>query len=818
MYKYFFACLILFVLTEVYSQSSQGRGSGQLASLIKGNVSGTVIDSVDNSAVGYAVVELLSSNDQRLVNGTITDGRGEFSIRDVENGNYKLRISFLGYENRVLQDVELTPQRPDVNLGMILLRPSDFMLNEVQIIDQRSAIESRVDRIVFNASADPTLVGGDATDVLSKVPMLSVDMDGNVSLRGSSSVRILLNGKPSSLFSEDVGDALQMFPADEIDKVEVITSPGARYDAEGSAGIINIITKKSIMTGISGSFRSFISNRMQNGSGSIAVGRGRFGMNANLGFRYRNPSQSSVEFYRETYSGQQTNTLTQLGESRTSRGGFRGVIGAFYDYNSYNSFNTNLSLRGWGMFNEGDQNTLFSDPSNNYIRSSTGDRTNVSYSWTTDYTRRFAGNEDRRFILAFQAEGQQTNNDNTKSISTLPFTETNINEGINTELTLQADYIHPFSKDIKIETGAKTILRELDSDFARHYFTGEGNDSLDLNNSDVFSYNQNVFAAYLSGTFQLPGQITIMPGLRYENTFLKGSFERFESPFQNSYDNWFPSISVSKRFKDFSSLRVSFDRRLSRPSINYINPFIDNEDPLNISFGNPGLAPEISSNHEISYSKFMKGATVNLSLFYRNTRDIIESFLFIDDNNISNTTFYNIGNTKALGFNIFSNVTLFKIWQVRGNFTLNKFFINASNLDEGLNNEGFRYNAFVSSNVRLKNGWHLELWGFFNSPRIAVQGKTPAFYMYRFGIQKDIFNKRAQIGLRIAHPFSETRDFVTELSGPTFIQTNKVSVPFRSYGLYFSYNFGSLEFKERKSIIDNQDQKLNGSGDDMDSQ
>lgn len=814
MNKNILSTLLILLSLNIFAQRPNQRGKIEDPSIL-GQISGNIIDSVSHNPVEFAIVELLSFVGDKQINGVISDEKGHFVLSDIKTGKYKLKVSFLGYNPKILNSIELTLKKPDLNIGKISLKPSDFVLNEVQIVDQRSVIESKVDRIVFNAANDPTLVGGDATDVLRKVPMLSVDIDGNVSLRGSQKVIILLNGKPSSLFSDDVGEALQMFPADEIQKVEVLTSPGARYDAEGSAGIVNIVTKKSILQGMNGSVRSFISNRMEHGNASIAVGKGRYGFNGRLGLRYKLPAESEVVFHRETTNESVTSTLDQLGTSDLSRLGINGNIGAFYDLNAFNSFNTSLRLNNSAYKNDGTQESVFSNPLMNYTRISSGNQTKNSLDWTTDYTKKFQGNDERKLIVAFQFEGDLNENKNDKNLSIYNFTENNQNDITNTEITGQIDYIHPFNKSFKLEMGIKSIFRDMNSDFSRNYIYPSNIDSLDNKNSDIFNYKQNVYSAYLTGTWQLPYGFSVMPGLRFEETFIKGSFEKFNNPFENYYNNWFPSIALNKKFKDFSNIKLSFDKRLSRPSIDNIDPFVDSQDPQSIKYGNPYLFPEVTSNYEILYSKFLKGATINLSVFYKNTQDIIESYLFIDTNNISNTTYYNIGTSNSYGFNIFGSITLFKIWQTRGNFNLNKYFINAVNLSENTENEAIRYNASLSSSLNLKSGWQMEISGHFNSPNYTLQGKNTAFSMYMIGIQKEIWNKRAKIGLRVAHPFAENKIMLTELSGDGFYQSNQLTIPFRSYGVSFSYNFGKLDMKSRKEVIKNDDQKRENGNDEM---
>ncbi len=812
----YIAFFVLFILANGFSQH-RGRRGGKTASL-KGHISGIVIDSVTREPIEYAIVELLNKSNDKQVNGIITDENGRFKLVDIKTGKYKLKVSFIGYTPKILTEVELTLSKPDKNLKNILLAQADHLLDEIQIVDQRSLVESKVDKLVYNVAKDPTLEGGDATDVLRKVPMLSVDMDGNVSLRGSNKVKILLNGKPSGLFSSDVGEALEMFPADEIKKVEVITSPSAKYDGEGSAGIINIITKKGIVKGMKGSIKTFLGNQMEHLRGSIAIGRGRFGMNARLGFRHKLPRESIEEFYRKSTANDNILELKQDGLLDVSRSGFGGVIGAFYDFNAYNSINTSVRLRGYNYNSEGKYltKTLLNDlEQDNYSREEKWEKLRSAYSWNADYTRKFSSSKDKKLVLAFQLEGNLNKNNNEKSLSNLEIIENNDNQGTNKELTSQLDFVQPLGEAVKFETGAKSILRKLSSDFRRKlYLLDAEKDSIDLANSDIFNYNQNVYAGYISGVFKLPHSFGLIAGLRYELTAISGLFDEAGLNFNHDYDNWLPSMTISKRFKDFSTIKLSYNERIHRPSLRHINPFIDNRDPLNISYGNPKLSPELTRQIEMSYSKFLKGSMVNVSLFYKRTKDVINTFLRVDSNAVSRTSYYNIGRAKSYGINIFTSLKLFKIWELRGNFNVNRYIIQGSRVRKGLKNRSIKYNAFLSSTLSFAKTWKAEIWGFFNSPNYTLQGKNPSFSMYSFGIQKELLNKKGKIGLRLVDPFNADKIFLTELKGKTFYQKRQLSVPFRSIGLTFSYSFGKLNFKSRKSAIRNDDLKSGGGGEE----
>jgi len=278
MKKLFTTLILLFGIFQLSYAQWPGMGGGKSKS-IKGKISGTLVDSITGQAVPYATLVLKTANKTRERDGVLSDDDGNFKF-DSKTGAYDIYISFLGYEDKKLDSVQLTLKNPDKDLGKILMVPSDFVLDEVEITGERSLIENKPDKLVYNVEQDATVAGGDATDVLRKVPLLTVDLEGNVSLRGSNNVRILVNGKPSGMFANNVADALKMFPADQIKKVEVITSPSAKYDGEGSAGIINIITKKENIEGISGSINASIGNRQNSLTGSLNAGKGRFGLSS----------------------------------------------------------------------------------------------------------------------------------------------------------------------------------------------------------------------------------------------------------------------------------------------------------------------------------------------------------------------------------------------------------------------------------------------------------------------------------------------------------------------------------------------------------
>jgi len=402
----FYTLLVLIIFS--FQVNAQFGGFGGGGPKIKGKIQGTLIDSLTNDPVSFASISIKRVGSKKILNGALSEDDGRFILENLAPGKYELEVSFLGYANKVLTNIETTKKSPDNNVGVILLAADNIVLDAIEITEKRALIENKVDRIVFNAEDDASISGGDATDVLRKVPNLSVDLDGNVSIRGSQNIRILINGKPSGMFSNNVADALKMFPADQIKKVEVITSPGAKYDAEGSGGIINIVTKKSEINGVAGSVNASLGNRQNNTFVNLNAGKGRFGSSVNGAVFYSIPQEGAFEFERtDNLLGGGTRTVTQQGSRETERLGFNGSASAFYDFNAFNAINTSFNTRGFGFDVIGPVSGSIANPASpeqsfSFDRQQIDDNITSGYDWNIDYTKKFESNETQEFVIAYQ--------------------------------------------------------------------------------------------------------------------------------------------------------------------------------------------------------------------------------------------------------------------------------------------------------------------------------------------------------------------------------------------------------------------------------
>ncbi|MEZ5042002.1 MAG: TonB-dependent receptor [Saprospiraceae bacterium] len=790
---------------------------------ITGKISGTLIDSITSNAVEFATIVLVNAKMGKEIDGTLTDEKGEFKLTEVKLGTYELRFSFLGYQTKTIKDITLTPEKPDVNLGDIFMLGEGVNLETVEVVGEAAVIENRIDKMVYNAEKDITNIGGDASDVLARVPMLAVDMDGKVSLRGSSNIQILINGKPSTMFSSDPGEALKSIPADQIKTVEVITVPTARYDGEGTGGIVNIITKKSNIQGFTGSVNTSVGTRSNRSGLNVNLVKGRFGLNGggNVSYSWPNPSYNS--FFREDYIGQQVRTLTQNGSGKSNYlgGGFN--FGSFYDINAYNSINSSLNFRGRGGGNDGTTIANFDDPINNiyqdYTRTNDVSSLNGSFDWTSDYRKTYKGSE-KEFSIAFQLSGNVSTSDNTllqESPNTpeLFLEEVNTNDGLNLEYTFQTDYIHPFGGKIKLETGAKAVIRRIDSDFQLEYFDqDQGLYLINGGRTDVFNYFQDVWAGYASFNFTLSEKYGLITGLRYEHTTISGEFDKFDAPFENQYDNFLPSFILNRKLGKFSNLRLSYTKRIQRPSLYYINPFVNRSDPRDISFGNPELLPENTDAYELGYNTFIKGVVFNASVYYRLTNDVIESLLDVDANGVSFTAYQNIGKRESIGINGFASATIKKIWTLRGGFDLLSYEGQGIVDGQRISRQAWQWKVNLSSTFKFNKGYTVQLFGFYNSPQQSLQGTRGTFSMFSMGFQKE-FTKRTSLGLNIFQPFNRTLKFPSALEGANFYQKSEREIVLRSIGVNFRHSFGKLDFKQprqRRSRINNDDLKQGSDG------
>jgi outer membrane receptor protein involved in Fe transport len=778
-------------------------------SAITGKISGTIIDSVTNKPMDYATVSIFHSGGKAPITGVVTDEKGNFKLNDLPPGKYKLTFSFIGYPTKTIDPVITTLSKPDKNIGAVKLAPDTKILNQVEVTGQRAVIENKIDKIVYNAEKDLTSVGGNASDILRKVPLVSVDINGNVALRGDQNVKVLINGKPSGAMANNLADVLRSFPADQIKNIEVITSPSAKYDAEGSAGIINIITKSKNISGVSGSVSGGLGTRQNNGNANLSIKQNRLAINGNFGGNFTWPQETPTTLHSVVSD---TSITDQHSMSRIKRYAYTGSGSLSYDFNNYNSITSNISFNQGGFKVDGNSSTHTRTPSHeNFYNYNTDNNTKTvfgGFDWDAGYTHKFK-KEGHELSIDGQWSHSKTTVDYTTEYSadssyTLPpQNQTANNGGINNEYTAQIDYSLPVSDKVKFEAGGKSIFRIItsNSDFVN-----------DPALSNKYDYNQDVYAGYSLFTFTLPKGIALQTGARVENTQINGKSANVNlglEPFSNSYTTFVPSLSVAKTV-GAQTFKLSYTKRIQRPSLQFLNPFLNQSNFQNQSQGNPNLSPEVSQSVEFNYNTYIKSSVINASVYYKRTTDVIESLVNPISGGGNLTTYANVGTNNSIGASFFGSITPIQPLTIRGNINAFTYKPNASAAfaaQQSSNGTYIQYNAFMSGSLTLKGGFTAETYAILNSPRRTIQGKNPSFGFIGFGMKKDILNKKATIGFNTLSPFQNAINFDQQIASKNLTQTTHTAFPFRSFGLTFSYNFGKISVKPENPL--NQKKGLN---------
>ena len=821
-----------------------------------GKISGVLMDSTTNKPVEFATVALLNPKTGKPIDGTTSDDKGRYTITKIAPGEYRLQFGFVGYKNKESAPVKIE-KGSEILMGLTKLSADVRTLGEVQVVGQAALIEEKVDRLVYNADKDITAKGGDATDIMRKVPMLSVDLDGNVTLRGSSNVRVLINNKPSTIVASSVADALKQIPADMIKTVEVITSPSAKYDAEGSAGIINIVTKK---------------NTLQGFTLNTDVGQGNRGTSLNLNGSYRQGKMGFTlgGFGRAEYnvhgrfSNVQTTqnalgTTTQYQTADTRRSGVFGNYQLGWDYDISKNSSITASLRYGARNGNNYQDRLLTQtytplgPNLSLSEAARNVKT-IDNSGTVDanitYTHTYKPQQELS-VLALYSRNNRTNNFVADLLGGTDFQtrtggQSNINPSTNQESTLQVDYQTPIKQNQLLEIGGKGIFRQVDSQYQylRQLSPESPNQPDPTRPNNGLNYNQNIAASYVAYTYTTKSKYTLKAGLRYEYTFINANFTNEGTAASTTttgptsasavgaipnYGLLVPSVNLSKSLKGGRTIKVGYNRRIQRPGIQFLNPNLNASNPTNVSVGNPTLSPEKTDNVELGLSGQLKAFYLNATLFGRRTTGEITSVRTVDStatgditnpvyNRVIKTSYANIGREDAIGLNLFTNVTLFSKLQLGGGVDV--FHVNLTNnvADPTLraSNSGWVVSGRLFSTLTLKSGWAVQAFGGMRGKQVQLQGYQGTFAFYNLGVRKEFNEKRGTIGLAAENFLNFPFRVNSQFQSPVLTQVSQTSFYNAGFRVNFSYRIGKLSFDQpqrRKKSINNDDEKSEGGGD-----
>ena len=787
-----------------------------------GSLTGTVLDSASRQPVAYATVVLLpAAPADKPITGVAADDQGRFALGRLAAGAFRLQVSFVGYATRT-RPVTVTGGATAV--GPVRLPAAAQRLGEAVVIGSKPVVDVRPDRLVYNADQDVSNAGGTAADVLRKAPLLAVDGDGNVKMRGSGNFKVLVNGKPSPTLAQNLAEALKSIPADQIQSVEIITTPPAKYDGEGTAGIINIVMKKGVDQGLNGRVGASSGNRNTNFSSALNFKKGKVGFTSSASAgRWYNYNES--DRYRLGFSGAGTDTLRQSTQGHSNGGWYYGTLGLDYDPAEHHSFSLAGSVNGYGGNTRQDllnryaapdaaQNQLFTRATNNLF-------TGLNAEATGTYTRTFA--QARR---EWSALGQYARNTGTFGYDfdqfnglgqSLEQAQANYRERSRGrtpghEFTAQTDFTQPFGDKKTLEVGLKAIFRRTGSvadvdtltpgrspDFVRA--PGRGTD---------FSYAQNVQAAYATYSFGLGKKLSASLGGRVERTALVADFRANNTGFDRSYVSPLPNGNARYAFSDATSLRLAYSRRITRPFIDYLNPFVDRTDPTNISYGNPSLSPELTDSYELSYNTTVKTASFNLSGSVRHTGNAIEQVrLPTDDPRVTAQTFANVAANTFYQLNLYGSLKPTPQWDLSGGPDV-QYIVRRS---PALNAERAGFTAGLNLNTSYKFPKKLTGQAFFygSLPTPEIQGRGAANLYYSLGAKKTVLQDRADLTLNITSPFNASFPYRSTTTTTFFDERNEFRGYQRAFRLGFTYRFGQQQQGRQRKQVNNDDQKSGAS-------
>ncbi|PWK75847.1 outer membrane receptor for ferrienterochelin and colicin [Mucilaginibacter oryzae] len=767
------------------------------------SIKGTVADSVSKATLPLITVRL-KGPDNETIKVAVTKDDGSFIFTLVPVSKYTLYINAIGYQTKTVT-IDLTQQKI-LDLKPIYLNNATTALKEVSITAERPIIRQKADRIIYDLKADPESKGNNVLTIMRKVPYLSLDGNDNLLLRGSSGFRVFINGKPSGSLENNLKAVLKSMPASTIERIEVITNPPSKYDAEGLAGIINIITGKKINDGINGTVN--INESLPTGGpgvgASFTAKKGRFGISALGGGSINNAPETYNNNNRVDTSG---NILTQQGYQRSnSKTAYFGTEMSL-QIDTLHLLTAQFNYNGSQANDHNGQASVLNSPAGfqQYNFANNGKATGYGIDAGINYEMGFKAVKNRLLTLSYLYSTNLNNrNGNVEFLNQLHINHTNFIQTDRQnfkEHTVQLDFVTPVNK-VNIEAGLKGIFRNNSSDFSyRDLDSTTGlyrrNDGL----SNAFTNTQNVFSAYNSYQVNL-NSWNINAGLRMEETVIRANFMSTASAADQNYFNVIPNLSVSKHFKDESSINFGFSQRIRRPGVNRLNPYTDRSNPNFEVTGNPDLKPVLLNDIQFNYSSNKK-LSVNIGADYSFMNNLdVQVVNFNKATQTNQVTYANTGKASSVGINFYLAYPATKIYNVSLNGSSMYLWLQGQSAGQTVYNNTMMYNATLSNVVRLNHGWALNAdLGINSRTPTGLQGYTNAFFYSALNFNKDIVKNKFSISGGIKNPFTKYRNSVSKTFGPEFRQTYQSINYYRSFSVSLNYNFGGLKDRINKNRV-----------------
>ncbi len=778
----FTIALLLLAVFSYAQQRPMGGGGMQRNNLFsqldpdKGLIVGRVVDA-DGQGMEYTTITIYSAKDSSIVDGTFTDSTGKFAIINVPYGTYFLEAKFIGFKKKILTNIKVSPKNRMVRIGQIMLEEQAQEIDEVVVTAQTRDVEYRVDKKVINVSQNIATTNGTAVDVLQNVPSVEVDIEGNVSLRGSSNFTVFINGKPSVL---DGSEALQQIPASEIEKIEIITNPSAKYDPDGVAGLINIITKRPREKGYNGnltvSYDTYNSLRM-NGIFNFRYKKFNFFVGINKNERVRPTDVISTRIM--TYDSLVT-SFYNTGESEFRRGGWTAQTGFNYYIDDKNTLTLTgkIGQKAFIMSSESyiDQSAAINDNllyQIYYKQTGYADAAGWMYQADIDFQHKFndKGHQIRAYAyisnwmpLRINGTLVDTTDQNWQPVSDLQYGQESRENRSGLKGRVQVDYELPLKNGRKFEAGYSGRYIEMISDYT--FFKTFGNDQW-VEIPDLANYlvlKRNIQAGYAMYTGKLKNWFDYQVGLRTEYVDRTVEQRATNETYRVERFDFFPSVHLSKRFGNNYQVQLGYSRRVNRPSGWNLNPFPMYVDQYTIMQGNPSLLPEYANAYELNLIKNFKGGYFSVESFYRQTLNKFQRIQTVGDNNTLIMTWTNAGEDRAAGVELSTNLQFARKFMVNASTSLYYYTLIGTLDDEYVNTSSFTWNSRLMLMGMFPTHTKVQATAFYRAPTVTLQGYRKGSLMSSFAVRQDFFKNKLSATFSVSDPFKLSKfSFVTDV-------------------------------------------------------
>ncbi len=793
MKKYILTVLFCFLAGFASAQSTQ--------------LSGQVLDAESNLPLEYATITLYNLGETTPAQGGITDAEGKFSL-SVKPDVYKINIEYISFQPFVIERLTINQNQ---SLGVVKLSMDVNQLNEIELVGEKTQVEFRLDKQVYNIGKDLTVRGGSVSDVLDNLPSVSVDIEGNVALRNNTNVRILINGKPSGLVGLSSNDALRQFPADSVEKVEIITSPSARYDAEGTAGIINIVLAKNKISGFNGSVSASLEKPFS------------YGLAANLNFRtekfnwFLNSGYSNNNSIGRSYNDTEyinANGYSFLTESRIFdrvRSGYNSTLGVEWSLTDKTSVTISTLIQDRDNTNLSTNDLVFENQSRNLVDKIVRLQDELEEDSGNEYNFNLTHNfDDEGHVITFDAQFEKNSEVEDAEIGEQNFgesmviNETNLTSESQTRSLFQADYVKPIGENGQFEFGYRGNFSLLDTDYIVTELDENGKFVRNTNLSNNLIYDEKVNAVYSQYGNKI-GKLSFLMGLRYEHSTIDIEQKTLGDDNHRKYANLFPTLNLSWEISEGKTVTIGYNRRISRPRSRFINPFPSRSSKTNIFQGNPNLNPTFSNGIDVGFLSRNKSLTIGGSVFYRKTTDnfvfvLVETGQTVEVNGQQVTVLQrspiNLASETQVGVETNGSYSFNKNWRMNGSLNLFDSKVRGSYNNIVYDADNFSWSGRFSNTLKAKGiDWQTSV--IYRGPSKTAQGTSEGILFTNTALSKDVFKEKGTLTFRVSDLFNSSRRKSSLITENTK-NYSEFQWRQRTFSLNFTYRFNQKKEQRQR--------------------